>query len=624
MKFTILWLAAACTYTWVSAKIYEGAENLPTNEFDFIVVGGGTAGNVIANRLTENRDFSVLVLEAGISNVDVIGSIVPFFCSRTVPYDWNYTTVPQPGLNGQIVTYPRKVVEKNTLDFLLKFGACSRGRILGGSSSINCLVYTRGSKDDFDRYAKLSGDPGWSWDRLQHYIRKNERFSPPADRHNTSGQFNPAFHGFKGMTGVSLAGYQHPFSQRVFNAVDEMSAEFPYNVDMNSGDEIGIGWTQATIRGGERSSSATAYLAPVFLRRPNLHVMINAQVTRVVKTGNGAFRTVEFATNAQGKRHKVTARKEVILSAGTVGTPHILMHSGIGNADTLSRIGIKPLHNLPSVGQNLSDHTFLGNQWLVNSTDTYESAARNTTLADEQFQEWNATRTGPLVDTTITQVNLILNQTHVMDSCINFLRQVGWLRIPDNSSIFKQFRDPAAGPRTAHFELLFTNGLIRPPLPPTGNFMGIGTAVVSPVSRGSITINSSDPFVPPLIDPNLLGSEFDLVVMREAVKSVQRFVTARAWSGYILESQINGTTDAELDEYIRSGSSSEYHPVGTAAMSPKGAGYGVVDPDLLVKGLMGLRIADASVIPVVPAAHTMAAVYMFAERAADLIKAKWT
>ncbi|KAJ6625796.1 GMC oxidoreductase-domain-containing protein [Mycena sp. CBHHK59/15] len=551
----------------------------------------GTAGNVIANRLSENPEFSVLVLEAGISNVDVLGSIVPFYCSRSVPYDWNYTTVPQVGLNGQIVTYPRKVAIKN-------------GRILGGSSSINCLVYSRGSREDFDRYAELSGDSGWSWDSLQPYIRKNERFSPPADHHNTSGQFNPAVHGFKGLLGVSLAGYAHPFSQRVFNAVNEMSAEFPYNVDMNSGSQIGIGWTQATIRGGERSSSATAYLAPNFLQRPNLDVLINTQVTRVLQTGSLTFRGVEFAADAQAPRHRVTARKEVILSAGTVGTPNVLMHSGIGNSSTLARLGIKPLHNLPSVGQNLSDHTFLGNQWSVNSTDTYETAVRNATLAEEQFAQWNATRTGPLVDTTITQV--------------------GWLRIPDNASIFEQFRDPAAGPHTAHYELLFTNGLIRPPTPPTGNFMGIGTAVVTPVSRGTITLNSSNPFDAPLIDPNLLGSEFDLFVMREAVKNVQRFVTAPAWNGYILASQINATTDAELDDYIRSESSSEYHPVGTAAMSPKGAVYGVVDPDLRVKGVVGLRVVDASVLPIVPAAHTQAAVYMFAERAADLIKARMT
>ncbi|KAJ7121245.1 aryl-alcohol oxidase [Mycena crocata] len=553
-------------------------------KFDFIVVGGGTAGNVIANRLTENPNHSVLVLEAGGSNADVLNIIVPFFAPRATPntaQDWNYTTTPQAGLNGRSLAYPR-------------------GFVLGGSSSVNYMVYTRGSKEDFDRFANVTGDNGWSWDSLVPYMRKNERFSAPSDHHNTTGQFTPAVHGFDGINTVSLAGFPSPIDSRIIKTTTELE-EFPFNQDMNSGYQLGIGWGQATIKNGSRSSSATSYLAPRFISRPNLHILLHSRVTRVLQSTAGTFRTVEFVQDLKGKRFTLTAKNEIILSAGSIGSPQILLNSGIGNSSTLTSLGIQPVHDLPSVGQNLSDHSLLILGFLVNSTDTFEAAERNATLAAEQLAQWNNTRTGPLVD--------------------NPSSHIGWLRVPDNSSIFERFPDPAAGPQTSHYELIISNGLLAP-LPATGNFLGITTAVVSPASRGSVTLNSSDPFSPPLINPNLLGSEVDIFFMREAVRSAVRFAAAPAWADYVISPfGFNSTdTDAELDEYIRDNAATVFHPVGTASMSPKGATWGVVDPDLIVKGLRGLRIVDLSVVPFIPAAHTQAAAYIIAERAADLIK----
>ncbi|KAL0564134.1 hypothetical protein V5O48_017921, partial [Marasmius crinis-equi] len=395
--------------------IFERVEDLPTNTYDFVVVGGGTAGNVIANRITENPEHSVLVLEAGGSNENIILSMVPAFCGKTPgsQLDWNYT--------AEVGQLNRTV-------------GLTRGFVLGGSSSINCMAYTRGSSEDWDRYARVTGDPGWSWDALQPYLRKNERFTPPSDGHNTTGEFDPAVHGFHGVNSVSLSGFRHEFDDRIINASKSSDDEFRFNLDYNSGNQLGIGYGQSTVFNGTRSSSATSYLAPRFIQRPNLHVLLHAHVTKLL-SDQLTFNGVELSQDAGQTHHQVTARNEIILSAGSVGTPQLLMLSGIGDTKSLTSLGITPVHHLPSVGQNLTEQPVVPSRWLVNTTDTDDTAGRNATLAAEQLEQWMEARSGPLVNAPVIDV--------------------GWVRVEEDAEIFERFEDPSAGPNTAHWELIF-------------------------------------------------------------------------------------------------------------------------------------------------------------------------
>ncbi|KAI3609007.1 aryl-alcohol oxidase, partial [Moniliophthora roreri] len=279
--------------------------------------------------------------------------------------------------------------------------------------------------------------------------------------------------------------------------------------------------------------------------------------------------------------------------------------------------GIAPLVNLPSVGKNLSDQPLARNFWVVNSNQTYDRIHQNATFSDEVFKQWEEQGTGPLVDT--------------------FANHVAYFRV--NDSITEEFGDPSAGPNTPHIEISFgvryrfypphpLNGWSIGTPPSTGSYFTLTTLIVSPASRGTVTLNSSNPFVDPLIDPAYFSSEFDLRAMREAVRLAVEFANATVWDGYILGridtfAGVDINDDSQLDEYIRNTAATAAHPVGTAAMSAMDAQYGVVNPDLLVKGVEGLRIVDASVFPFVTSGHTQAPVYIVAEHGADLIRQTW-
>ncbi|KAG6836451.1 hypothetical protein H0H93_007883 [Arthromyces matolae] len=367
--------------------VYDNFDSLSTIDYDFIVVGGGTAGNVIANRLTENPTWKVLVIEAGPSNKNVLQTIVPLLQPTLIGsrYDWKYTTIPQTALGGKVLEY-------------------TRGRILGGSSSISAfhsllivrwaemklnkdgMYYTRGSSSDFNRYAQVTGDPAWSWENLQPYIKKNERWTAPVDNHNTSGEFNPTVHGFDGINAVSLVGYPENIDPRFIQTTKDLPDEFPFNLDYNSGNPLGLSYAQQTIDKGRRSSSATSYLAPQFLNRSNLDVLLNSQVTRIVNNGTSKglplFTAVEVGRYNTELRKQFTASKEIVLSAGVIGTPQLLLLSGIGDPTELDAVGINAVVQLSDVGKNFADQPGLALQWLEPSTP----ATIFTTMGDQRSE----------------------------------------------------------------------------------------------------------------------------------------------------------------------------------------------------------------------------------------------
>ncbi|KAJ2935556.1 hypothetical protein H1R20_g1541, partial [Candolleomyces eurysporus] len=537
-------------------KVLDNLEQLDSTKesYDFVIVGAGIGGSTVASRLSENPRFNVLLIEAGPTNEGVIEIAVPAFFTRiNSTYSWGHVTTPQIGLNNRSLPF-------------------NQARVLGGSSSHNGMVYTRGSSDDFDLWGKVSEDRSWSWKTLFPYFLRNEKLVPPPGGRNASGQYDPQFHAIK-------------------NA--EQSKEIKFNLDVNSGKPSGLVWVQATIGNGERSSAAVGALGGQVKERPNLTILLNTHATRVLPSKESRqldIRTVEIVSVSSGKKTTVTAKKELIVSGGAFETPHLLLNSGIGDKKELEDVNVTSIHHLPDVGKGLSDHLTFTVGWSANGV----VRPVDTVAALEQ---WQTNRTGPFTEAVG--------------------HQLLFARIPADAPLFKEHGDPAAGPNSPHIEISLSSG---------GTRVSAFVALLTPKSRGTVKIASNNPLDKPLIDLGYLTHPFDLLAFKEGARIAKRWYEGPAYEGYItgfLGPDPDTLSERDFENAVKAGAGTWWHPVGTASISPKGAKHGVLDPELKVKGVKGLRVVDASAIPYVPTAHTQAAVYVLAERASDIIKAAW-
>jgi choline dehydrogenase len=524
-------------------------------EFDYVIVGAGSAGCVLANRLSADGKNSVLLLEAGPKDTN-LWIHVPLgygmlFKNKTV--NWMYQTEPEPGLGGRTVFQPR-------------------GKVLGGSSSINGLLYVRGQHEDYDRW-RQQGNAGWGFDDVLPYFKKAEHQQRGADD----------FHGVGGPLPVSDLGHPDPLSAAFIAAAAESG--LPLNPDFNGASQEGAGFFQTTTRRGRRASTAVAYLRPAKSRK-NLQVETSALAQRLVFDGRRAT-AVEY--RKAGRLRTARARKEILVCGGAYNSPQLLQLSGVGPAELLRKHGIDVVRDAPGVGHDLQDHLQVRVVMRCAKSITLNDIVNHPVRRILAGARYAAFRKGPL--------------TIAAGTSGAFFKTNPRLATPDIQIHFLPFSTDKMGEKLH-------------------SFSGFSASVcqLRPESRGSLRIRSADPTAPPEIRINYLATEVDRTANIEGLKILRKILQAPALKSYVVEEVDPGikvATDEELLNYCRARGSTIYHPTSTCRMGSDP--LAVVDQRLRLRGIEGLRVVDASVMPDLVSGNTNAAIIMIAEKASEMI-----